>query len=501
MSVPLNIRQLVLRSKRLLLLVIGLTLAILAGAIGLATWQVRAQIRAQIAGRDGEVLYAVALMQAAAELAAGWTDSLAEPEAQLAVVLKTAQLKGVMGARLFNPQGQFVESFPPELREAPLEADLPRLAAFRPSSRFLPAVRLSSLFYPETAGWPSDDPPAPVLEINVPLHAPPAGPLLGIAQFLVEGNSLAGEYARLDRMLAWQAGAAFLAGGSALVLALTWAFRRLRQAHHQLAERTEDLIKANQELALAAKTSALGAVTAHLIHGLKNPLAGLQNFVTTHGATTAELTDWAQAAASMQRMQGLVNQVLSVLREEQTGLRYELTLAELGEMVCAQVQPWARERGVNFESHWEGAAVLPNRTAHLLLLILVNLVQNALQASPPGKKVTLTALAQPGRASRCGEPAGRARPPGAPDPPHITFEVQDEGPGLPPDLPLFVPCRSTKPGGSGIGLALSKQLANHLGATLELKSNTPCVFALTVPLITHIKSEASHGAPLSAAGD
>jgi C4-dicarboxylate-specific signal transduction histidine kinase len=48
---------------------------------------------------------------------------------------------------------------------------------------------------------------------------------------------------------------------------------------------------------------------------------------------------------------------------------------------------------------------------------------------------------------------------------------------------LFTPCKSTKEGGSGIGLAISKQLAHHLGADLELKTNSPggCVFVLTVP--------------------
>ena len=32
---------------------------------------------------------------------------------------------------------------------------------------------------------------------------------------------------------------------------------------------------------LAAKTSAVGSLTANLMHGLKNPLAGLQEFVRT----------------------------------------------------------------------------------------------------------------------------------------------------------------------------------------------------------------------------
>ena len=61
-----------------------------------------------------------------------------------------------------------------------------------------------------------------------------------------------------------------------------------------------------------------------------------------------------------------------------------------------------------------------------------------------------------------------------------TITVSDQGPGFPGSITPFAPCRSEKIGGSGIGLALCKQLANHLGAELELSSNTPkgCRFSL-----------------------
>jgi signal transduction histidine kinase len=329
-------------------------------------------------------------------------------------------------------------------------------------TRFHPQVRVDDLFlFPVQPGKNSGT--IPLLEVIVPLHTEET-PLAGIAQFLVEARSIAAEYVRLDRRLAVQALIAFGAGGTILTFTLGWAFRRLRRAHRLLSERTENLVKANQELALAAKTSALGAVAAHLIHGLKNPLAGLQSFVGSRsaGPEGGEESDWQQALASTRRMQTMITQVVGVLREEQAGTGYEVTLAELEQIVRGRVQPLAREKGVNFASVVQAEAALPNRMANLAALILVNLAENALQATPQGRTVTLSVSRQE---------------------PRIVFEVRDEGPGFPADIPLFMPCRSTKEGGTGIGLALCKQLALHLDAELNLATSTSagCVFALWLP--------------------
>ncbi|UCC82604.1 MAG: PAS domain-containing protein [Gemmatimonadota bacterium] len=62
--------------------------------------------------------------------------------------------------------------------------------------------------------------------------------------------------------------------------------------------------------------------------------------------------------------------------------------------------------------------------------------------------------------------------------------VRDEGPGLSDTKNLFVPFYSTRPGGSGIGLVLSRQIAEGHGGTLELRNRSDrsgCVATLTLP--------------------
>jgi len=83
------------------------------------------------------------------------------------------------------------------------------------------------------------------------------------------------------------------------------------------------------------------------------------------------------------------------------------------------------------------------------------------------------------------ETGGGVRAGWAPHGDTVEIWVEDDGPGLPQTANLFVPFFTTKPNGSGIGLVLSRQIAENQGGTLTLRDRVDargCIATLVLPL-------------------
>ncbi len=101
----------------------------------------------------------------------------------------------------------------------------------------------------------------------------------------------------------------------------------------------------------------------------------------------------------------------------------------------------------------------------LLCLIVSNLAQNAIAAVAPAGRVTV--------AMRRDATA-------------FTLLVEDNGPGIPVEIRehLFEPGRTGRSGGTGLGLVISRLLAQQIDATVALRATAPggTIFAITLPL-------------------
>jgi signal transduction histidine kinase len=433
------------------------TVGIFVGAILFVIGQVRSRLHEGYLREDAEVLLAViANMESK-------SDGSNSSQERLLSLLEASEFRDqVWGIRLFDQNGKFVMGFPKDLK--PEDLDEKGVASLRKGEtfgKFEPSMIFATQFLDQSAqgiqvGNYTDV--GPVLRSTIPVWN-------GSAQFLMNGERVQAKLRTVDADVKRYAIWVGVAGSFIIAAALAWAFWRLEHSNTLLQKRTADLLRANHELTLAAKTSAVGAVAAHLIHGLKNPLFGLQMFVSHKMENKDEETqlEWKAAADAAHRMQMMIADIVRILRED-TGEAYEISVGEVLGILEGKIVPIAREKLVGFETKAKCTGKLANREANLVILALTNLIQNAIQASKAETKVTLEVYRKADV---------------------FCFDVTDQAGGIPKKMreKLFTPCASTKPGGTGLGLAITKQLANHMGGQLEMVNTNEVgtTFRLSIP--------------------
>ena len=220
--------------------------------------------------------------------------------------------------------------------------------------------------------------------------------------------------------------------------------RKVLVKERLLLENTKVLQQTNEELSRAYKTTSLGAITGHLMHALRGHLTSLQSLASNE----------ENLQTNIKRIQDLVQQTLGTIKDNDDGvISYTLSVEEL--LQIAKEKFLEHNPGAKLEildSEFLGET-FNNLQANLTLAILANLFQNSADA----KTDVLVSIL-------CDK-----------DGPSLTIDIADNAGGISGGVKTssFSPVNSTKREGPALGLHLSKQLAESMGASLSLvDSNT-----------------------------
>ncbi len=212
-----------------------------------------------------------------------------------------------------------------------------------------------------------------------------------------------------------------------------------------------DLRRLEASVRRQSHLASLGELSASLAHEIRNPLAALSGAVQMLSAEPKNEGD-ARLFELIRRESAhlgkLVSDFLAFARPPRPALQ-PTDLATLVRDRCASFDPVAQRQGRGLACEVEAASleVDPGQ----LRQVVDNLLRNALEATGPGGKIAVSLRLAEER---------------------VLLSVEDDGPGVPPEvaLRLFEPFFTTKEKGTGLGLALVARIVGNHGGTVDLES-------------------------------
>src|SRR6185369_14147169 len=221
-------------------------------------------------------------------------------------------------------------------------------------------------------------------------------------------------------------------------------------------------VSLERRLSRAQNLAAMGRMTATLAHEIKNPLAIIRGSARRLPKLEPEAKSLADSVVEeVDRLSATVNRYLQFARGAGEGIAADARGAVAATLDLLEAE--FRERKVEVVREPAFAEATVRLDDGSLKQVWLNLLQNALEASPDGGRIRVAIAVEGGRA-------------------RVT--IADEGAGIPPDVLARVgePFFTTRAQGTGLGLHLSRQLVQGAGGTLELSSRPGAGTTLQVAL-------------------
>jgi two-component system sensor histidine kinase HydH len=213
--------------------------------------------------------------------------------------------------------------------------------------------------------------------------------------------------------------------------------------------------KERLELVRTGSLAAVGTAVAEVAHDMKTPLIAI-------GGLAAQVSRELRPDDPDQKKLGLVIQetarlesMVKEMLEFGRSMALQTAKTDLNDLileVTSTTQGMAKSAKVELETDLDMSLPFLMLDAPRIKQVLLNLVTNALQASPPGERV------------RVRTHGGRRK---------VDLEVSDSGPGIREKdrEKIFTPFFSTKGGGTGLGLAIVKKIVEAHGGKVFFHPN------------------------------
>jgi len=271
----------------------------------------------------------------------------------------------------------------------------------------------------------------------------------------------------------------FEAGTTSLIYGfvgvLVWMLvNDLRANQAELVQNISELEQTRERLLIEEKLAAVGRLSSAIAHEIRNPVAMISSSLATATRGAVDPKQRAMmfdiAAKEATRLEQLTNDFLAYARPRPPAKSVN-NVADLLAYVADLSRARADSNSVRVAVNVPDELLCDCDPAGLQQLLL-NLVMNAIDASPPLATVTLSGK----------ETAGR-----------VLIEVENRGEGIAPDdlRHIFEPFFTTKPRGTGLGLAIAHTIARSQGGDLTLTENGPerVRFSVNMPATAEVSLE------------
>jgi signal transduction histidine kinase len=243
-------------------------------------------------------------------------------------------------------------------------------------------------------------------------------------------------------------------------------FAELGRAFNSMADR---LVTLQADAVRQERQATFGRIAAGLVHDLAHPIQNIGN----NCRLMLQLYEDPQYRQDFRRMIDREFPAIRRLLEDLRNLarpipleRFPVDVARLLQETAERINPIAAQAGLAVAVTPPAAALAIEGDLFALGRVLQNLLQNALQATPPNGRIWLATREVDGRA---------------------VIEIGDTGCGIAPErLPhVFDDYVTTKRRGLGLGLAISRRIVEQLGGTIAVTSEVGkgSVFTLSFPAI------------------